>query len=223
MLKNYNNNGLELVIDELSGEVFASISGAARILDISKQALSKKVGVNQMTLKTAEVLTPGGLQGVNLFNEDQLSDLIDQYKPQLWREFGKLGMRLTLQRSVNFEMSSHSVLAEVDKAVDKLFDRNTDHRPAHNAFTNWCRVYGFEISSSAKTVVTAVTGIEYNELMNGVERGTAWSVDTVTPQHVDAITRLKLSLANSQRKKGETLEQVVVRVAKRDRLLLVAQ
>lgn len=220
MLKTYIQDGLELVIDELSGEVFASISGAARLLGVSKSTLSESTTVRSWTLKNCKSLTAAGLRSVRLFNEDQLADLVDHYKPELWRKFGKLGMRLSLQRAVNFEMSSHSVMQDIDAVVVQLLDRNDDHRPAHNAFTHWCRVYKFQVNGASKTVVKAVTGIDYHELMNGHEYGTAWSVDLVNPQYVDAITRLKLSLANSQRKKGETLEQTIVRVAKRDKLLL---
>lgn len=131
MLKTYIQDGLELVIDELSGEVFASISGAARLLGVSKQAISKKASVNQTAMKTAETLNAAGLRSVNLLSEDQLADLVDHYKPELWRKFGKLGMRLSLQRAVNFEMSSHTMMRDIDAVVVQLLDRHKDHRPPH--------------------------------------------------------------------------------------------
>lgn len=104
--------------------------------------------------------------------------------------------------------------------LSSLLDRDADHRPVHNAFTHWCHAYKFEISSAAKAVVRAATGLEYHEVMCNTEHGSKWSVDVVTPEMVDSITRLKRSLSNSQRKKGETLEQVIARVVKRDKLVL---
>lgn len=110
--------------------------------------------------------------------------------------------------------------------LKNLLSRDADHRPAHNAFLNWCRAYKFEVSRASKAVVKAATGREYDEVMSDTEQDSSdlksglWSVDVVTPEMVDSITRLKRSLSNSQRKKGETLEQVITRVAKRDKLVL---
>ena len=95
-LVRYDNNGLELLIDTNTGEVFASQNGFARMVGVSKPAISNWVGVNQIPLKNAEVLTPGGLQGVNLLDERAMLTGIAKYKPELIMSFAQAGLRLYL-------------------------------------------------------------------------------------------------------------------------------
>ncbi len=51
----------------------------------------KLQGVGQMTLKNAEVQTPGGIQGVRLLSEEQIVEVVTKYKPELLAKFAKLG------------------------------------------------------------------------------------------------------------------------------------
>ncbi len=44
-----------------------------------------------MTLKNAEVQTPGGIQGVRLLSEEQIVEVVTKYKPELLAKFAKLG------------------------------------------------------------------------------------------------------------------------------------
>lgn len=73
-LQRYDKDGLELVIDDRTGETFATIRGYARMVGKTKQSINKRVkGVNQATVKSAEIQTPGGLQGVTLIPESTIS------------------------------------------------------------------------------------------------------------------------------------------------------
>jgi hypothetical protein len=87
-------NPLNLYLNNILryGESFASISAVARITDKSKQSISDYVngrlqGVTKMELKTAEIQTPGGLQGVTLLNEQQIAQVIKHYKPELLKRW----------------------------------------------------------------------------------------------------------------------------------------
>ena len=70
----FNNNGLELLIDQVTGQCFASISAVARMCDRQYSTIYKFVngyykGYSCMELKLAEIATNGGLQGVFLLDE----------------------------------------------------------------------------------------------------------------------------------------------------------
>lgn len=202
MLKSYKKDGLELVIDELSGEVYASQKATARMCKVSEAAIHKFKGANQLTSKMAEVLTPGGLQGANLFNEGTLLKLIAHYNSELLMEFAQLGMRLTLQRAVNFEMSSHSVMAEVDKVVEKMREQ---HKPAHNSMQAATTVLKVASDTLAMTCVQAVTGCAYTDVMDGVEYRTKYSPDVLPEPQLESLTKLKHQFVNMKLTSSEKL------------------
>ncbi|WP_414579126.1 hypothetical protein [Anabaena sp. CCY 9402-a] len=70
-LTSYCQDGLEIFIDNATGESFASINGYARMSGRDKSTISRRLeGVAPELVKKAEVLTAGGLQGVALISED---------------------------------------------------------------------------------------------------------------------------------------------------------
>jgi hypothetical protein len=109
-----NNEGLEIVIDTNNGETFASISAVARMTDKPSKTIHKYVngglkGVTQMTLKTAEIQTPGGLQGVTLLNEDQMLEVICKYNPELLMKFAQVTLRMYLHQEAGYKHGQRSV------------------------------------------------------------------------------------------------------------------
>lgn len=73
-------DGIELVIDTETGESFATVSGYARMVGLTKQAISKRLkGVNSVLTKTAELITAGGIQAVNLLSEELICDKFGVY------------------------------------------------------------------------------------------------------------------------------------------------
>ncbi len=66
------------------------------MIDKDKSSISRYVNggletVAPMTLKNAEVQTPGGIQGVALLSEEQIVEVVTKYKPELLAKFAKLG------------------------------------------------------------------------------------------------------------------------------------
>jgi hypothetical protein len=111
----FNNNGLELVIDTTTGESFASISAVARMTDKPRQYIHRYVngalkGVTKMELKTAEIQTPGGLQGVTLLNEQQIAQVIKHYKPELLKRADELAVRVFLHGLAGYKFTSDAVV-----------------------------------------------------------------------------------------------------------------
>jgi len=107
-------NGVEILIDTVTGESFASIKGYARMSGLSKQAISKRLqGVNETYEKTAEVLTPGGLQGVRLISEDLICEWLPKDNPVAAKTLLKLGVRMALHTMAGYEVKSSAVSQKV--------------------------------------------------------------------------------------------------------------
>lgn len=114
-LKNYNNDGLELVIDLETGEAFASISAAARMTDKNESSIRSYVKSaletsRKMTLLEAEILTTTGLKTSRLLNESQILEVVNKYKPDLLIKFAQAGLRVFLHQLAGYKVSSTAVV-----------------------------------------------------------------------------------------------------------------
>ncbi len=118
-LVNYNKDGLELVIDTQTGEAFASISATARMVDKGESTIRAYLASQNLETKSAEVQTPGGIQGAQLLSEEQIVQVVTKYKPELLAKFAKLGVRVFLHQLAGYEVKSTAI--EV-KSVDQLTD-----------------------------------------------------------------------------------------------------
>ena len=75
IVKYESNEGLEVYIDNQTGETFTSISGYARMGNKDRSTISRRYkGVASELQKTAEVPTAGGVQGVALICEELIVD-----------------------------------------------------------------------------------------------------------------------------------------------------
>ena len=108
MLQRYDNDGLELVIDQATGEVFATVSGYARMSGLSKQAISQRVQklVKKTAIKSAEIDTGYGVKVVNLIPEDLITDWIVSDNPDLARQMLKAGVRVFLYGVAGYEVKA---------------------------------------------------------------------------------------------------------------------
>jgi hypothetical protein len=106
-----SSDSIELVIDIETGEAFATQAGYARMSGLSKQAISKRClkGVNQNELKTAEILTPGGLQGVRLIPAKQAFQWLIKDNPELAFKMGEVGATVYLHQLAGFKISSSAI------------------------------------------------------------------------------------------------------------------
>lgn len=102
-------DGAELVINE-AGESFATIRGYARLSGRSASTISRrlKAVASELTLE-AEVLTPGGLQGVALIAEDIIADWIVKDNPTLARAMLKAGVRAFLHTAAGYQLTSNPI------------------------------------------------------------------------------------------------------------------
>lgn len=72
-LQAYTNDGIEIYVDNETGESFASVSGYARMAGKAPQRISDRLKTIRFSEpKTAEVLTRTGLKTIRLIDEDTI-------------------------------------------------------------------------------------------------------------------------------------------------------
>ena len=113
-LARFENDGIELYINNETGEVFTGIKAAARMCNKNVSVIYKFVGVSFGDIKKVEVLTTGGLQGVSFLTEDQLLEVITKYNPTLLAKFAKLGTRMFLHQLAGFKKSQEKAAIDSD-------------------------------------------------------------------------------------------------------------
>lgn len=120
----FNYDGLELIINSETGECFASFSGAGRMTDKQHTTImryaNKKVDSGAWEpLKTAEINTATGFRTCALLNENQLLEVVAQYKPELLLAFTKAGLRVYLHELAGFKVTSEAVQS-IEPVIAKL-------------------------------------------------------------------------------------------------------
>jgi hypothetical protein len=108
-LNRYDKDGLELVINTETGEVFASISAVARMCDKTNSTINRYVNGElqtsaQISLLNAKILTATGLKTSALLNESQILEVINKYKPSLLIKFAQVGLRMFLHQLAGYEV-----------------------------------------------------------------------------------------------------------------------
>lgn len=110
-LQRFDRDGIELVIDTRTGEAFATARGYARMSGIGVSGISKRLkkGVSFDSVKTAEIETPGGVQGVSLIPEAVISDWIVDDNPTLAKAMLTAGVRVYLHTAAGFKVTSDAI------------------------------------------------------------------------------------------------------------------
>ena len=113
-------DGVELVINEV-GESFATVRGYARMSGRDASTISRRLkGVGSDRIKEAEIITPGGIQGVALISEDIITDWIVEDNPLLAKAMLKAGVRVFLHTAAGYQLTS-SAIAPVTPALPQTY------------------------------------------------------------------------------------------------------
>ena len=163
-LSRFDTESLELFINE-NGECFASIRGMARMVGVNEKTIRRFLGAAQIDVKTAKVPTNKGIQGADLLDEDAMLEAIIKYKPELFKEFAKLGLRFYLHKVVGFKVQEEQPKINIYAhrvAIASKWDIPKGH---------WCVFH--EISLLANKVGLEYPVAEYDLIDGSV--GQAWN------------------------------------------------
>jgi hypothetical protein len=98
-------SGIELVIDTVTGEAFATQSGYVRMSGVAKNTISMRLkGFNLEELKTAQMETAGGLQGVQLIPANLIFKWLLKDNPDLAEEMGQAGATIYLYKLAGYKI-----------------------------------------------------------------------------------------------------------------------
>jgi hypothetical protein len=104
------DNGVELIIDTVTGESFATVSGYARMSGKAKSTISERLkGVALDNVKQTEIQTQGGLQAVRLISEDLITEWLPKDNPIMASQLMKIGVRVFLHKLAGFEVKSEAI------------------------------------------------------------------------------------------------------------------
>ena len=110
MLSRYETpDGIELLINEQTGEAFATPSGYARMSGLSVRAIQLRLtrgfkGANIVNVKTAGVQTVRGLQSTNIIPADIVFDWLLDDNLELAKAMGKAGATLYMHQIAGFKL-----------------------------------------------------------------------------------------------------------------------
>lgn len=152
-LQTFNNNGIEIIIDTVTGESFCSKSGYARLSGKDLSTISRRFergykGLDIIPYKTAQVLTAGGVQRADLIGEDIIVDWLPDDNPEATKKLLKLGVRMYLHHVGGYKVTSSATeqqpaLEDVDyikqklevaEAIGNVLKRNVPNKSAGEQF-----------------------------------------------------------------------------------------
>lgn len=130
-LTTFNNDGIEIIINTLTGESFCSIKGYARLSGITPGGVSKRVKLigDSPLIKKAEIQTVKGLRTVSLISEEIIVDWIIEDNKQVAKKLLKAGVRAFLHTFAGYQVKS--------TALNTLYpDRSTQYKELHKKLKN---------------------------------------------------------------------------------------
>jgi phage antirepressor YoqD-like protein len=99
----FDADGLELVVNTDTGLAYASISAAARMLEVDRSTVSKKLTRDKISVIEAEIQTVTGLKTVRLVDSETLYDIAFDYNLLLAKKMGAAGANLYMLKLAGYE------------------------------------------------------------------------------------------------------------------------
>ena len=113
-LARFEKDDIELVIDTRTGEAFVSIRGYARMSGKAQSTIQSRTdrmseGERSRVTQTAEIQTPGGLQGVRLIPAKLAFKWAITDKPELAEAMGEAGATVYIHQLAGYQVKSDAV------------------------------------------------------------------------------------------------------------------
>jgi len=104
-------DGVELFIDNTTGESYGSQRGIARMCEVEHSTIARYFSGASIAPKTAEILTAAGLRSGALYDEIAFLKCINKYNPRLVPLFSRAGFRVYLHGLAGYKVTSNAVAA----------------------------------------------------------------------------------------------------------------
>lgn len=101
-LVSFNKDGLEILVDNTTGESFCSVSGYARMSGKAQSTISERLTHRKDEVKEAEILTTTGLKTHRLVSEDLIVEWLPKDNPEMATKLLKLGVRKFLHELAGY-------------------------------------------------------------------------------------------------------------------------
>lgn len=113
-LVRFEKDGIEVYVDNTTGESFATVSGYSRISEKAKSTIQSRVdrmteGERINSTKEAELFIGGGLQGVRLLTEQLICEWLPKDNPEMATKLMQLGVRVFLQTVAGYEVKTNAI------------------------------------------------------------------------------------------------------------------
>jgi hypothetical protein len=117
-----SDDGIEVIIDQHTGESFCSVSGYARMSGLTQQGVSKRVKKldNSDLVKNAEIDTGYGVKLHNLITECLVSDWIVDDNPAMAKQLLKAGVRVFLHKLAGYKVTSEAIQLQPQTPAEML-------------------------------------------------------------------------------------------------------
>ena len=107
-------DGIEILINQITGESFCSVKGYARMSGRSASTIRERLcnvtetfqGGREQPVKSAEIPTSGGLQGVRLITEDQIVEWLPNDNPAMASKLLRMGVRIALHGMAGYSVTT---------------------------------------------------------------------------------------------------------------------
>lgn len=136
-LQVFAQDGIEILINQETGESFCSVSGYARMAGKDKSTISRRLeSVASNDRKTAEILTDAGMRSVVLVSEDLIAEWLPKDNHQMASKLMKLGVRMFLHQFAGYEhrigrqkeqLPSRVLAVETARSIREITDSLEDN------------------------------------------------------------------------------------------------
>jgi hypothetical protein len=136
ILQPFNKDGLNLLINLDTGEVYASQRGLARICNVADTTIMRWVGAAKLEVNSVQIQTPSGVQGAACHDEATIKKAIIKYNPDLLEKIIDCGLRIYLHGLAGYKYESSLSKPKVSPYIQRIEHFNLTEENIPTGY--WC-------------------------------------------------------------------------------------